>query len=111
MTQQLHNTFLSFRQLKFGESHMTYLARNTLKSVSMSHPEPMEPYSIISSLQTIGELVSLSISICCTAFTIFLEIFKHVFKTEKYAIRTKECYRRWGINQIDEQLKHFTRCS
>jgi hypothetical protein len=28
MTHLLHNNYLSFRQLKHGESHMTYLARN-----------------------------------------------------------------------------------
>ncbi len=31
VTQLLHNNCLSFRQLKCGESHMTYLARNTVK--------------------------------------------------------------------------------
>ncbi len=31
VTQPLHNNFLSSRQLKCGESHMTYLARNTVK--------------------------------------------------------------------------------
>jgi hypothetical protein len=29
----LHNSFLSFRQLKCGESHMTYLARNTVNRI------------------------------------------------------------------------------
>ncbi len=29
VTQLLHNNCLSFRQLKCGESHMTYLASNT----------------------------------------------------------------------------------
>ncbi len=32
VTQLLHNNYLSFRQLKCGESHMTYLARNTVKN-------------------------------------------------------------------------------
>jgi hypothetical protein len=31
VTQLLHNNCLSFRQLKCGETHMTYLARNTVK--------------------------------------------------------------------------------
>jgi hypothetical protein len=31
VTQLIHNNCLSFRQLKCGESHMTYLARNTVK--------------------------------------------------------------------------------
>jgi hypothetical protein len=30
MTKFLRNKCLSFRQLKCGESHMTYLARNTV---------------------------------------------------------------------------------
>jgi hypothetical protein len=34
VTQLLHNNCLSFRQLKCGESHMTYLARNPVKSIS-----------------------------------------------------------------------------
>jgi hypothetical protein len=29
--QLLYNNCLSFRQLKYGESHMTYLARNRVK--------------------------------------------------------------------------------
>ncbi len=32
VTQLLHNNCLSFRQLKCGESHMTYLARNTVNT-------------------------------------------------------------------------------
>jgi hypothetical protein len=31
VTQLLHNNRLSFRQLKCGESHRTYLARNIVK--------------------------------------------------------------------------------
>jgi hypothetical protein len=30
--QLLYNNCLSFRQLKYGESHMTYLARNRVKA-------------------------------------------------------------------------------
>jgi hypothetical protein len=36
MTQLLHNNCLSFRLLKCGESHMTYLARNTVNLVQYS---------------------------------------------------------------------------
>ncbi len=32
MKQLLYNNCLSFRQLKYGESHMTYLARSTVNS-------------------------------------------------------------------------------
>jgi hypothetical protein len=35
ITQLLHNNFLSFKQLKCGDSHMTYLARNTVKSIKI----------------------------------------------------------------------------
>ncbi len=33
MKQLLYNNCFSFRQLKYGESHMTYLARNRVKYI------------------------------------------------------------------------------
>jgi hypothetical protein len=51
--QLLYNNCLSFRQLKYGESHMTYLARNRVKICSADNLLPPPLFSFFSTHNTI----------------------------------------------------------
>ncbi len=58
MTQLLHNNCLSFRQLKCGESHMTYLARNTVNGGPHKQLHTLTPWLVCLRMKRSGHFAS-----------------------------------------------------